>query len=58
MDVRRYGGGRVIASVYDGTTPAIITAPSPVDVVLEVPLGFASTHAIMVENNVEIYETQ
>lgn len=44
--------------VYDGQTPAIITAPAPVDVVLEVPVGFASAYAIMVENSIEIYETK
>lgn len=62
IDVVWMSGGTVAGvsslPVYDGTTPAIITAPSPVDVVLEVPMGFASAHAIMVGNSVELYETQ
>ncbi|MBI5913228.1 DUF192 domain-containing protein [Candidatus Azambacteria bacterium] len=43
---------------YDGQAPAVITAPAPVDVVLEVPAGFANTHEIMVGNSIVIYEAQ
>jgi len=44
--------------VYDGRSPAIITAPAPADVVLEVKAGFAQEHEIMVGNSIGIYETQ
>ena len=44
--------------LYDGHAPAVITAPSPVDAVLEVPAGFAHAHTIMVGNTIAIYETQ
>lgn len=44
--------------VYDEQTPIVVTAPSFVDVVLEVPAGFAQEHAIMVGNTIAIYETQ
>lgn len=43
---------------YDGASPTIITAPLSVDVVLEVPAGFATTHAIGVGNAITIYETK
>lgn len=43
---------------YDGTTPVIITSPTPIDVVLEVPGGFAQKHNIVVGNTINIYETQ
>lgn len=44
--------------VYNGQTPAIVTAPSSVDVVLEVSAGFANTHKIMVGNTIIVYEAQ
>ena len=44
--------------MYDGASPAIITAPSPADVVLEVPAGFAAERAITAGNTITIYETK
>ncbi|MCR4322779.1 MAG: DUF192 domain-containing protein [Candidatus Azambacteria bacterium] len=44
--------------IYDGQAPAVITAPTPVSVVLEVPEGFAQRHNIMVGNIINIYETK
>lgn len=43
---------------YDGKAPAVITAPLPVDVVLEVPAGFANKHTIVVGSSIKVYEVQ
>lgn len=62
IDVVWLSRGKVVGvsalPIYDGQEPAVISAPSPVDVVLEVPAGFANTHTIMVGNSIEIYETK
>lgn len=58
IDVLWLARGTVIGvsslPLYDGQAPVIITAPSPVDVVLEVPGGFAQKHNIMVGNTIDI----
>lgn len=62
LDVLWMARGEIVGvsplPAYDGQTPAIITAPSPVDVVLEVPSGFANKYTIVVGNTIAIYETK
>ncbi|OGD24100.1 hypothetical protein A2Z10_03620 [Candidatus Azambacteria bacterium RBG_16_47_10] len=55
----------IVAGISEGlplftadSAPVIITSPSPTQVVLEVPEGFAKQHAITNNNTVIIYENK
>lgn len=42
----------------EGSAPVIITSPVPIQIVLEVPDGFAKKHAITNNNTIIIYENK